>query len=324
MKVTAKATPIITTVSFDVGYVNRSYSFRPNASGSGTLSWSIDNSNALAEAGLSFNASTGRIYGTPNRAVQLTFNLTVTSTYGTDTREFTITILDSSASPTSPKITTSQDVLPTAYVGASYKFTFSSSLSSGVTWYIEEDETDTDDFTISTRGVLSGKPTEDGTFSITVSVQDNKGGIDTKTFELNVEDASENPNRPVISTEQENIPEGFVNASYKFEFSASSSLRLTWSMDEDIPGLTLSSRGILSGKPVSKGSFDVNITVEDSSGGRDTKSFVISIRGQDEIEGRPVILTSQSDIPAGYVKTKYSHKFAINLSPQVFFQQHGK
>ena len=136
---------------------------------------------------------------------------------------------------------------------------------------------------MSESGRLSGTPSQTGSFDITVSVKDSKDGIDTKGFTVSVKQQEPSPNEsPVIITLNSDIPEGYVNKKYSFKFEASKSSGLTWSIDKgEIPGLSMSESGRLSGTPSQTGSFDITVSVKDSKGGVDTKGFTVSVKQQE-------------------------------------------
>ena len=103
---TVKYAPTITTESLPNGTVGTAYSQTLAATGSDTITWSI-NSGSLPD-GLSLNSDTGEITGTPTTANSYSFTVKAENAYGSKTKELTITINDAktySVSVTPAKIT---------------------------------------------------------------------------------------------------------------------------------------------------------------------------------------------------------------------------
>ena len=103
---TVKYAPTITTESLPDGTVGTAYSQTLVATGSDNITWSI-NSGSLPH-GLTLNSDTGVITGTPATSGSYPFAVKAENTYGSKTKELTITINDAktySASVTPNKIT---------------------------------------------------------------------------------------------------------------------------------------------------------------------------------------------------------------------------
>ena len=200
-----------------------------------------------------------------------------------------------------------------AYANRKYSFLFNAAGSGILRWAIDDESKLPEGMSFyPSTGRISGTPKAEGkyTFSLTVT---GSAGSDTKTFTLEVKPSSESPESPVILTTDSDIPEGYVNARYSFKFGASVSSGLTWRIESgDVPGLSMTTSGTLSGTPTQAGSFKIDVNVQDRFGGFDEQTFTVSIKPSSEIEGRPVILTTQSEIPDAYERTKYSFKFTAS------------
>lgn len=83
--------PKITTASLPNGEVDTTYNQTLEATGGGTITWSLASGSTLP-AGLSLNQSTGVISGTPTAASTYTFTVTATNSAGSDSEEYTLTI----------------------------------------------------------------------------------------------------------------------------------------------------------------------------------------------------------------------------------------
>ena len=94
------AAPTITTDTLPDGKVGEAYSQTLTATGTAPITWSIDGG---LPAGLSLNADTGEISGTPTAEGTATFTVKATNSAGSNTKELSITI--SKAAPAEHTIT---------------------------------------------------------------------------------------------------------------------------------------------------------------------------------------------------------------------------
>ena len=94
------AAPTITTDTLPDGKVGEAYSQTLTATGTAPITWSIDGG---LPAGLSLNADTGEISGTPTAEGTATFTVKATNSAGSNTKELSITI--AKAAPTEYTIT---------------------------------------------------------------------------------------------------------------------------------------------------------------------------------------------------------------------------
>lgn len=169
----------VLTTSLPEGTVGTSYSatLRANISG---VSWRV--SSGRLPFGLTLNASTGTISGTP--ATAGTNIVEITAEYGNETVTATFTIVVNNAS-VSLVITT--NTLPGATVGSEYRATITANMSP-VSWGIEGSLPTGLRFDTST-GELYGVPASSGNYSFSVSAA--QGAQSTsKVFTLIVSSAS--------------------------------------------------------------------------------------------------------------------------------------
>ena len=140
---TVKYAPAITTEGLPNGTVNEEYSQTLAATGSDTITWSVDSGSL--PTGLSLDRSTGTITGTPTTEGTSTFTVKAKNSYGSDSKEYTLTIdpkqtvsvTGVSLSATSLTLTEKETTTLTATVepadAANQKVTWSSSASAVTT-----------------------------------------------------------------------------------------------------------------------------------------------------------------------------------------------
>ena len=85
-----KYAPAITTTTLSSGTVNQSYTAQLSATGSDTIKWSLATGSSLP-SNLTLSES-GEISGTPTAIGTSTFTVVATNDYGSDSKEFSITI----------------------------------------------------------------------------------------------------------------------------------------------------------------------------------------------------------------------------------------
>ena len=308
MQVNISAKPSITVTTLEKGYLNRRYSTYFEAIGNGTLKWSIDDVSKLP-SGLNFYSSTGRISGTPNGTTgKYTFNLTVTdSNNETDTKECTLEIGSSSESPESIAITTINSDIPVGYEnvrGYSYRF---GATTSG-TWSMDKVP---DGLTFSSSGGLSGTPTKAGNFVVNVTVTDSKGGTDKQSFTISIKSNSEYANRPKITTAQGDISTAYVSNKYTQEFTAETTQTTRWYITNgSIPGVSMLTRGVLSGYPKQIGTYQITVRALASDGGFEDKDFTVTVQAAEQAPAQPTIITRS--LANAYVNRDYSAQLEAN------------
>lgn len=121
--------------------------------------------------------------------------------------------------------------------------------------------------TLSSAGVLSGSPTQGGSFAFTITATDASGAPGpyggSRALTLTV-------GAPSIAITPATLPNGQIEAAYSQALSASGGVapyRYVVTAGALPTGLTLSSAGVISGTPTVSGSFNLSITATDASGG---------------------------------------------------------
>ena len=281
----------ITTASLPDSYVSSSYSQTLTASGGSTpFTWSI--SSGTLPAGLSLNATSGGITGTP-------------TTSGTKT--FTVQVKDSGARTATKSLSIAVDAalaisttsLSAGYVGVAYSQALTG--TGGKTpysWSISSGALPAGLSISASTGAISGTPTTGGNGTFTVQLKDANNVMTTKSFTLTV--------NPALSISTLTLADGYVGTTYSQTLAATGGkTSYTWTKTSGtIPaGLSLSTAGVISGKPTATGSSSFTVQVKDANSTTATQTLTIVIYAA------PVISTAS--MPAGTTGTAYNQTLVV-------------
>jgi large repetitive protein len=268
-------TPLaVTTTSLPGATVGTAYSMTLAATGGTTpYTWSV--SVGALPAGLSLNASTGVISGTPTTAAISTFTVQVTDS-GARTATMALSITVSAASA---PLTVTTASLAGATVGTPYSQTLAATGGTPpYSWSVTVGALPAGLSLNATTGVISGSPTAAGTSSFTVTVTDSAAvaGTATKALSITVSAAG---TALVVATAT--LPVEVLGTAYSQTLAATGGTApYTWSISAGAlpPGLSLAaSTGIISGTPLTAATGNFTVRVTDSATTAATATGALSI-----------------------------------------------
>jgi hypothetical protein len=289
----AVAVPItITTSTLPAGIEGTNYTTSLTAGGgSPPVTWTLIS--GQLPPGLTLDSASGVITGTPTVAGSYGIQVQATDSAGAKVvATFSVTIRRALT------ITTSA-VLATGSAGASYSQTFA---AAGGTLPYTWSATGAlpAGLTLSAAGVLSGTPTQVGTFPITIQVNDSDGRKASVNDSLQIVSGLAIATPPVLPAATKDLVYSVVllpvggSAPYQWTVTAGA-----------LPGgLAFSASGQISGAASSTGTFQFTAQVTDANSNRAEKAFTLSVAGT-------LSITSTS-LPASATQSPYSQTLTAN------------
>jgi len=257
--------PIITVTPNPLanGTVGTAYSASPTASGApggSSYAWTATG----LPAGLSLNATTGVISGTPTATGNATITATFSGPGGEQCQGSTTLGIGC------PSLTVSPASLPNGAAGTPYSQTLSASGGTSPYTFAVTTGALPAGLAINTAsGLISGTPTSTSAASFTITTTDASGCIGTRSFTVT-------PVCPTINITPNPLSSGTVGTAYTGSPSASGGTApYTWTASSLPAGLSINaSSGAITGTPTAAGS--ATITATDSNNCTGTTTLTVS------------------------------------------------
>jgi Putative Ig domain len=292
------ASLLIVTTSLPTAQIQTSYSVTLAASGGDPgYTWSV--SAGSLPAGLSLNASTGVVSGTPTAA---------------GTSAFTVRVVDSSSPPQaaseqfSASVSTSPSTLSistSALVGGISQKTYTAGLAaSGGTapysWSVVSASLPAGLTLNASTGQVSGTPTATGTSNFTVQVRDSSTVPQTASAALSILIVG------VLQITTSSLPAPQMQQAYNASVGMTGGIApYVWSVSSGglPPGLSLNATGVITGTPTTAGAFQFTVQVADAPSISQTASEPFSLVVP---ASSTTLEITTVTVPSAQVQTSYS------------------
>ncbi|MCL2294854.1 MAG: putative Ig domain-containing protein, partial [Spirochaetes bacterium] len=224
------------------------------ATGDTPITWSV--TGGSLPGGLSLNANTGVITGTPTAAGTFIFTVTAANAGNTATQELTIRVLPGA---TPPRITT--EALPGGVVGQEYSQALVASGTAPITW---SHSGSLPPGITRTGGVLSGTPTAAGTFTFTATASGTgTPPTHSRTFTIVITNVAQPPQ--IVSNEA-TMGSGTQGRGFSYTLEARGTAPFTWSHTGSLPPGMSFNDGVISGTPTAAGTHSFTVTATNDAG----------------------------------------------------------
>ena len=227
-----------------------------------TGTWSVvpSDTNKVPD-GLTFDAETATLSGTPTTAGTYTFELSVDNKTGIATKAFTLKV--------EAKTSITTEDINSGLVGEEFSQKLEA-LGENVTWSVAAGDLP-DGITLAADGTLSGTPESAGSFVFAATATSATTGSDTQIYQFDVYQA------PTITTKA--IPDMVVGTAVSQQLEAKAEpVDCKWSIKSgSMPtGLKLSEGGLLSGTPTTAGTYTFEVAATNTEG-TGTQSFTVKV-----------------------------------------------
>ncbi|HXG68308.1 MAG TPA: putative Ig domain-containing protein, partial [Blastocatellia bacterium] len=279
------------------GITGEPYSYTLKAAGgTGPRRWAIT-SGALPD-GLEMSEA-GVITGTPTRPGDFTFQAQVSDQSGQSAgRQLSIEV-----EPPPDFAILTPAALPLAVIGAPYTLELRAAAGTAPYTWKKKNKPKfgrlPDGISLSSDGRLTGTPTAQGVYQFTLHVNDAAGKRASRAFTLEV-----GPPPPPLEIRTMALPIALQGIPYTAALEAAGGVApYTWAVEGGIlpDGLTMTSAGVISGRPTTIGAVNFTLRLRDAVGTSTTKSFFIIINPPP-----PPLAIQTAQLPEAFAERPYS------------------
>ena len=294
----------ISTTSLPSGTVGTVYSqsLQTNGGGISPIAWSI--TLGSLPPGLTLNAGSGLISGTPTTATGSPFNFTVQAADSGTPQQTSSQALSISIATAPLSVATTG--LPNGVVGQSYNSAILQSAGGNppVTWTISVGALPAGLTLNASTGAITGSPTTAGTTTFTVKATDSTiPTAQTATKQLSIQV------NPVLSITTASLPNGIVGTAYSATLQSSGGATpITWSVSSGSlpPGLSLvPGTGVISGTPSTNTGSPFNFTVQATDSTTPTAQTTTANLSITVTVATLTVTTTSGSLPSGTVSSAY-------------------
>lgn len=278
--------------------------------GTSPYAYGLNVTGGALPSGLTFNAGTGVLSGTPTSAGTVAFNVSATDS----TNGGTFSITNSySLTVSAPTVTLNPASLPNPTAGALYSQSVTASgATTPYTYAVVAGSLPAGLSLNPTTGLVSGTPTAAGVFNLTIQATDNNGFSGSRPYALTV-------GAPTLTLSPTTLGNAVAGTAFNQTFTTSGGTApYTYAITGSLPtGLTMSTAGVLSGTPTATGSFPISIISTDSTSGigpfQTTRNYtLIAVAGG--------VVVAPGSLPAPVLGTAYSQAVTASggISPYTY------
>ncbi len=280
-----------TNSTLPIAYIGQQFRFNLQVAG-GVAPYTFSVSNGTLPSGLTLN-SNGEITGLPQTASNSSITFRVVDAMGATN---TVTL---AFNVTQSTLQFSFNTIPTATVGQLFTFTPTAAGGTGP-YMFSVVSTLPPGLTISPAGVISGVPTQEGTFNLTLRSQDALGAVVQANYGFVVSGAGFRIATATLNAVRVNQP--FTQTLATAGGTGASNFVV---QSGTLPtGLTLSTAGVLSGTPTTAGSYTFTIRATDGSNS-------IAIATYTVVVSAPIIIFANTNLLPGTIGQAYNQTISV-------------